>query len=373
MNYPALRECLAPQYADVSAEALDEYMDERFGPGAAALADDYVEGFFDDVGRAFRKAAPVIGSVASGAARGALSGSALGLPGIIGGAVLGGTGSALSRHGRGGTLRGIGQALNTGTQIAGAFSPAGRAGGGLGAALGALGGQRGAGGSAASRLMSLLQRPELRQALTALSLGPAGRANVPVGAARTPVPTTAITGLLQNLAAQAIDEAAELADGSEAALAYMADDSGEMVGDPNDDTARDARVAQLLDRAQRERLRALSERPPRRRRRLAACPECGGPVPVQRMPRRWLPAPAPEDADWITEDLLDGLAEGLADGLGEGAEMDADDVGEDLEAFAADVGEGLAEGFGESGEAWDERWDERWGERSDEGYGDVRA
>lgn len=307
-GYPYLRQCLAPQFADADAEAIESYMDQRFGPGAAEHYDAYLEGFFDDLGRTFQRVAPMVANVAGGVARGAMAGSSLGLPGIIGGALVGGTGTALSSYGQG-SLRDVGNVLNTGTKIASQFSPLGRVGDQVGSAvsglgqgpitpqgllqqggqvlssvgqpgvggqaapaLAALGGMLGqGGGGAAGQLTSLLGRPEVQQALMALIMGAAGRRTVPVGGAQTPVPTTAIAGLLQNLSAQAVSEAAAWADGAESDLAYMADAHGEFVGDPAEDDDRAARVWDLLNHAQLERLAsfAMQAREPQGRRGVA--------------------------------------------------------------------------------------------------------
>lgn len=326
--YPHLRQCLAPQYGDALAEDIESYMDQRFGSGAADHYEEYLEGFFDDIGRALQRAAPVVANVAGGMVRGGMAGSSLGLPGIIGGAVVGGAGTAMSSYGSG-SLRDVGNALNTGTKVASQFSPMGQVGDQLGSSLSSLGqgritpqrlvqqggqllssaGQAGlggraapmvasiggllgqGGGGAAGQLASLLGRPEVQQALMAMLIGPAGRRTVPVGGAQTPVPTTAIAGLLQNLSAQAVSEAAAWGEGAESDLAYMADARGEFVGDPSEEDDRAARVWDLLNHAQLERLTAAAMQ-------AATGPQRHGYSP---MPDYWRAA--------LTEDMLAGFGE----------------------------------------------------------------
>lgn len=377
-HYPHLTRLMAPEYAEMSGTEIRLVMDSLYGPGAADAYEEYLEGIFGDIGKAFSsaakdvgkfavKAAPVVANVGGGALQGALAGSALGPVGIIAGAAAGGTGAGLSTYGKG-AAKGVGGVLSGITNIAGQFSPLGRVGaaaapvltslakgnvkgaatsaiggiggvlggpaGGAGGALGSLlgGGRGGAasalsgllggggggaasalssllggsgggaasalssllgggsggpaanvlgsllggggngkpaagsgaaisaltnlfgGGSAAGQLMSLLQRPEAMQALAALRMGPAGKKFIPVGSAQTPVPATAIASLIGELAAEATVEAAAYADGSEAELRYMTDDSGEFVGDPAMVSDRAARVWDLLNLAQAERL-----------------------------------------------------------------------------------------------------------------------
>ncbi len=400
--YPYLRQCLAPEYAELDAESLEAFMDERFGEGAAEHYDEYLEGFFDDLGRTFKKVAPVVANVAGGVARGAMSGASLGLPGIIGGALVGGAGTALSSYAKG-PLRNVGNVLNTGTQIASQFSPMGRIGnqvgsmvsglgqgkltpqrllqqggqllsatgvggpamaglgsllgggrgaGAGGAAAGLLGLLGGGGGGAAGQLSSLLGRPEVQQAMMALNLGPAGRRSVPVGSAQTPVPTTAIAGLLQRLTAQAIDEAAALHEGAETGLGYMADANGEFVGDPAEEDDRAARVWDLLNQAQVERLALVARQRPRPEPRATA---------------------GPRAEDWhalLTEDLVAGIGEGLDEYDGEdwadsaedsGLVEEAEDAGFAAEDWADDIGEDLAEDAGEGSGEWQDEADHVYG------------
>ncbi|WP_141100748.1 hypothetical protein [Roseateles aquatilis] len=415
--YPHLRQCLAPEFAELDAASLEAYMDERFGEGAAEQYDEYLEGFFDDVGRAFRKVAPVVANVAGGVARGAMSGSSLGLPGIIGGAVVGGAGTALSSYAKG-PLRDVGNVLNTGTQIASQFSPMGRLGNqvgtmvsglgqgritpqrlllqgsqvlgavgggnpamaGVGRLLGAAGGMAGAGGGggaggmagAAGLLSGMLGRPEVQQALMAMNLGPAGRRTVPVGAARTPVPTTAIAGLLQNLTAQAIDEAAAFDEGAESALGYMADANGEFVGDPGEELDRSARVMDLLNNAHFERLAsaALADWPAIAQAASQAVGQARAQMQQRQPPRPrrpdWQP-PAAEDNVYEFFDEYAGVDEGAeaagydeqAEDAGYGAAYGAEYDGEFDGEFDAEQDGAYEAAYDESDGAYDgEAWDE---------------
>jgi hypothetical protein len=296
-----LRQVVAAELAVLPTPALVRHFDGLYGEGAAEAYDEYLEGIFDDIGKTLsravntvadvaKKAAPVVAKVGGGALQGALAGSALGLPGIIGGAVLGGAGAGLSAYGKG-TARDIGGVLSGVTNLAGQFSPAGKAGGALGSVIGGLaggggkgaagaavnalggllgggGGQLGAlaggagslgalgslfgGSGAGGQLISLLQRPETMHALAALNLGSAGRSSVRVGAAQTPIPVGAIANLIGTLAQQAAAEAA--AGDGEAEPAYMIGESGDYMGDPASPRDRAAAVWNALNNAQAERV-----------------------------------------------------------------------------------------------------------------------
>jgi hypothetical protein len=357
----SLRQVLDPQWAIKPSGQIRARMDAIYGEGAADAYDQYLEFSFSDIGKAISsaasdvgrfaaKAAPVVATVGGGALKGALSGAQFGLPGIIGGAALGGTGAALSKYG-GGAARDIGGALSGVTGLAGQFSPLGRLGAGLGPAIsglaggkgglqgaavnalsgvlgaagggagpagalgsllgggrvggvpaalggllgaggrgglggalggllgggggsgvaGALGGLLGGGGPAGpagalaslfggnspiSQLTSLLQRPEMARAFGALKLPPGlGAPTIPVGAAQTPVPTTAFPQLLAHLADAVVSEAAAWAPDTESEMTYMINqETGEYAGDPAFSRDRSAQVWALLNNAQAERL-----------------------------------------------------------------------------------------------------------------------
>ncbi|MGH9200332.1 MAG: hypothetical protein ACRD2A_03745, partial [Vicinamibacterales bacterium] len=51
-RYPYLRQVLAPEYASLSNLQIEQWMDADYGDGAAERYEEYLEGIFDDVGRA---------------------------------------------------------------------------------------------------------------------------------------------------------------------------------------------------------------------------------------------------------------------------------------------------------------------------------
>ena len=316
VKYPYLRTVLSPEQAVLPVEQLEAFMERQYGRGSAEQYDEYFEGFFGDVGsfitgaattvgKAVVQAAPVVANIAGGVVRGATTGASLGLPGIIGGAVAGGVGQGFASYGSG-TLRDVGQGINTGIGVAGQLTGTGRIGSALGGALtdigqgknvlnsalgsvsnlagGALGGVMGGGamgkvaglvggqgsglitsllggtgqsgqsGSAASQLIALLQRPEVMQSLGSLTMGSAGRTTIPIGSAQMPVPTSAFVNLLGLLANRAVDEQAALSDGSERDLRYLMDDAGEWMVDPVESEQRAAHLYYLLNVAEYDRM-----------------------------------------------------------------------------------------------------------------------
>jgi hypothetical protein len=307
-----LREVVDPSLAGLPGFALREQVDSVFGEGFAEAMDADLEGAFDGIGRAFssaardvgrfaKRAAPVAAHIGGGVIQGAMSGSAAGLPGIIAGAAVGGAGAGMSRFGSG-AVRQAGQALTGVTQLAGQFSPVGSAGGAIGSAvsrLGSLAGSRGrpnfgraglakmgafgggagggamtqvagmlqspqaagalaqlfGGGSGAGQLLSASRRPETQQALAALHLGPMGRPSIPVGPQQTPVPTAAFAQLLGHLAQQAAGAAPPWQAAHEGeGIAFMSDGEGGFYGDPASTGDRAARLWDMMNEAQAERL-----------------------------------------------------------------------------------------------------------------------
>lgn len=237
--YPRLREVLAPEFRSLSPEGIEQLVRVQLGPGIEA-AD--LEGFFDDVGKAFSSAGRAVANVATQAApyvaravpgivQGAASGAALGPYGMIAGGLLGGVSSALQKPGQRGSPAG-------GAPMPGAASPLG--------ALGALAPVLAGGSPAAGQLLSLLGRPEVSKALTSMLMGGAGARTIPVGGAATPVPVSAITNLLGVLANRASEEYASGALADEAFPAYLQGYAGEMEGDPNVAEFRAARLMELL-------------------------------------------------------------------------------------------------------------------------------
>ncbi len=167
-GFANLRQVIDPRLAALPDAAIRLHMEAAYGPEAAEQYEEYLEGVFGDIGKAFGsaardvgkfagKAAPAIATVGGGALQGAMAGSALGLPGIIAGAAVGGAGAGLSKYGTG-TARNIGGALSGVTNIAGQFSPAGRVGAGLGSAISGLAGsgKGGARGAAVNALSGVL-------------------------------------------------------------------------------------------------------------------------------------------------------------------------------------------------------------------------
>jgi hypothetical protein len=161
-----LRQVLHPDYAMLPHAELCELMDEVYGPDAAERYDEYLEGIFGSIGKAFSsaardvgrfaaKAAPAIATVGGGVLQGAMAGSALGLPGIIAGAAAGGVGAGLSKYGSG-AARSVGNVLSGVTSVAGQFSPAGRVGASLGGAVSGLASGRNGAGAAINALGGLV-------------------------------------------------------------------------------------------------------------------------------------------------------------------------------------------------------------------------
>src|SRR5689334_17867041 len=77
VKYLFLRSVLDPQYASLPNKQLEALMEGQFGEGAAEQYDEYLEGFFGDVGnfisgaardvgRVAAKAAPVVANIAGG-------------------------------------------------------------------------------------------------------------------------------------------------------------------------------------------------------------------------------------------------------------------------------------------------------------------
>lgn len=202
-RYPALREALAPEFADVADDALETAIPALLGQGVeAGEAEEFLGGLARSVGR-FVSQNPMVGALAKGAAGGALTGAPLGPLGALGGAVVGGLGGALG--GRGGPGR------------RGSAAP---------------------GGGAARQLLALLAHPDAQRALAQLALGRAGRSTVQVGRRRMPVPAGAFSNLLGVLAAQATAEyAADQAEAEDAEVladSYLEADPTANPADPYD-------------------------------------------------------------------------------------------------------------------------------------------
>jgi hypothetical protein len=266
-DYPCLREVLAPEYADLPAGEIESLVDERLGLGLTA--DDY-EGIFDNIlsaaksvggaiGNVGNQASPYVGPALQGAASGAMAGSALGPWGMLGGALLGATGGALSKST--GTAQDVGGVINKGIGIAGSLSGPG----GLSGLLGSTptpvpatapspgvapapapipGVAAPIGGAAAGQLLNLFAQPQMLQALMAMMLGPLGTQSVQVG--KTPVPVGAFSNLVGTLANRASTEALGLPSESEDVPEYLTTEGGQLRCDVGDSGARAGVLWELL-------------------------------------------------------------------------------------------------------------------------------
>ena len=164
-----LARVLAPEFASLSSAEIRALMEYQYGEGAAEHYEEYFEGIFGDIGKAFssaakdvgkfaQKAAPVVADIGGGALKGALAGAALGPVGIIGGAALGGAGAGLSKYGKGAAGQ-VGGVLSGVTNLAGQFTPLGRVGsaaGGIVSGLAGKGGLKNAAGAALGAVGSAL-------------------------------------------------------------------------------------------------------------------------------------------------------------------------------------------------------------------------
>jgi hypothetical protein len=188
-TYPALHRALAPEYRDLGPEQVEAIVHGTFGEDVT-LAD--AEGFFDDVGRALsgaaRAAAPVVQRALPGVVSGAMGGAALGPFGMLGGALLGGIGSALGPGGRPQPAD-----VPAGLIRPPVPQPAGTPPGAVGPPL------------AVAQLLGALGSPTVQRALGSMLLGRAGARTVPT-AGGTEVPVAAITNLLGMLAGRASAE-----------------------------------------------------------------------------------------------------------------------------------------------------------------------
>jgi hypothetical protein len=187
--YPSLRDALDERFSSLTDSELDEAFGAAFGEGVSAA--EYEE-FFNSLGKALKKAAPTLAAFGKGALSGAAAGSALGPFGALGGALIGGTGGALAKSGRG-PLRDIGRVASGAVGTAGQLLP---------------------GGAAANVFHTILQRPETAKALSAVLSG--RNVPVPLGASGISVPANAFAGLLGSLARESVESEPEWADSDEA-------------------------------------------------------------------------------------------------------------------------------------------------------------
>lgn len=252
--YPLIRSALAPEFAALPAEDVEDLLESN------GLRAEAMENFFSDVGHAFSSAAKAVAPIATkalpGIISGAATGCALGPWGCLGGALIGGVGSALSSGGGkpaagGSSSSPVGAIAGAIPAIAGAMGGGGGVASGIAAALPAIAGLvgGGAGGVAGNKsnpagvLLGLMQNPSVQQALMSLALGSAGKKDVPVGG--TPVPASAFANLVGTLGTKAFTQAEATAEPSEDLPAYLYS-NGTLTVDPAVPSQRAARLLEML-------------------------------------------------------------------------------------------------------------------------------
>jgi hypothetical protein len=106
---------------------------------------------------------------------------------------------------------------------------------------------------AAAQLLQTIFRPEVLQALIAMLMGQAGRQNIPVGPANTPVPLGAFTNMLGVMANQASAEYnATVGANGETIPRYLRDFTGEVESDIAVPEYRARVLFEMLQEADRE-------------------------------------------------------------------------------------------------------------------------
>ncbi|MDH4746253.1 hypothetical protein OMP43_19685 [Sphingomonas sp. CBMAI 2297] len=267
-DYPLLRASLAPQYAQLPPDRLNDLVRSIYGPNATA---EDVEGLFDDIGGGLRRAAGAVGNFAQKAApvlaralpsvaSGATGGAAFGPWGALIGAGAGLASGLLSQSGSrtardiGGAIHNVGGLVSTvrgggangalGSLASVASGALGRTPAGRAALSGIQGSQRAPSGGAANMLAGLLARPELAQSLMSSLMGGAGRQNVSISGQQVPV--SQMLSTLSNVAGRAAHEAAE-AEGSAEDTPEYASAMAEAFGiDPEDSEGRSDALLALL-------------------------------------------------------------------------------------------------------------------------------
>jgi hypothetical protein len=229
--HAVLRGAVAPEYRDLAPEELDALVADVL----ATLPAEDAEGFGSFLGKIGRAVAPIAAKVLPVAAP--LVGTAIGGPA---GAAIGGTIGRFAGQALGGAPAPLPAPLA-------AMAPAPVAPPPIAAPVAAppqaVAG--GAGGSAISQLLSLLNDPALAQSVAGQLLGGVGARTVPVGANGVPAPFAAFMNALSVLAGQAATEAAERygeADEAES-TDYLRDELGSFVYDP---AVAEERAAALL-------------------------------------------------------------------------------------------------------------------------------
>jgi hypothetical protein len=219
--FPAVRSVLAPELQDLAPHEIESLLasmgldaeDMEFNLGKA----------FSSIGKAAAGLAPSILPVAGGVLGTVVGGPLGGMVGsqlgnLAGGAVAG----AVSRPGPRRTPRPAARRPAVGAPRPPAVA-----------------------GAPAQALLSVLNRPELRQAVSALALGPSGATQIPVGG--TAVPPAAFANLLTSLGSRILGEQA--GDGDGAIPEYLLDDVGNLAVDPTVPEQRSERLLELLEAA----------------------------------------------------------------------------------------------------------------------------
>lgn len=241
-DYPLLRGGLGVDYAELGDEALNELVQEVYGP--AFTAED-VESFWSNVGSGFKDVGNALGKALPDIGRGAAAGSAFGPWGALVGGVAGAA-SGLMGQSKNKTVRDIGSAVSTGGRLVSNFGGGGMFSKAAGAAVGGLGPSAGSSaggvsGGSTGALMALLSRPETLRALMSSTLGAYGRRNVVVG--NQPVAAQSIMSAIATLAGRS---AQEMVPAGESVPRYFYDSDGELAIDPADaDQRADALLALL--------------------------------------------------------------------------------------------------------------------------------
>jgi hypothetical protein len=240
--YDAVRDALGVQYQDLPPEDIEELLVEVFEgvePGDVENFFKSLSQFGRQAGRTLQRAAPgIIQGAVSGAASGASIGGPYGaLIGALGGATIGGVSSATqprapSRPSRPPAPRPVPPRQPPST-------PAPRP-----PSVAAPSSPRPQGSPAAMQFLRLLSNPTVLQALMSMTMGSAGEPAVAVS--NRTVPTSAITNLLSQVAAQASEEANILQRG-EGIPDYLMDSEGEFLVDPANEEERAALLLHMLN------------------------------------------------------------------------------------------------------------------------------
>ena len=208
--YEGFRSLIGEQYQEASHDELREMLAEV----VSDMSPEEMEGFFKSLKKIGKKAFKFAKKAVPGVIKGATTGFSVGGPW---GALIGGVG--------GGAISGL-----SGSRRRPRPRPRGRPGRGR--------------GRASSRLLRLLQSPQLLRSIGSLVAGRRGRRSVPAGGSRVPI--GGILNLLGSLANRAAVEAHEL-EAAEAVPEYLLDESGEALGDIANPDERADMLWEFLD------------------------------------------------------------------------------------------------------------------------------